>query len=58
MEELQQILAGLEPGKALAVIGPALKNVLAHLDEEARVGFVTSLLEEPGADKVVSMVNL
>lgn len=56
--KLQQILDGMEPGQAVAAIAPALKSILAHLDEEARVGFVTSLLEESGADKVASMVNL
>jgi len=57
-EKLQQILDGMEPGLAVAAIAPALKGILAHLDEEARVGFVTSLLGESGADKVASMVNL
>ena len=58
MEELQRILNNMEPGEALLAIGPVLKKVLTHLDEEVRVDFVTSLLDDPGADKVVSMVNL
>ncbi len=58
MEELQRIMANLEPGEALSAIGPVLKKVLAHLEEEVRVDFVTSLLDDSGGDKVVSMVNL
>lgn len=58
MKELQNILDSLEPGEALAALAPRLREILAHLDEEARVGFVTGLIEEAGGDKVSSMVHL
>ena len=58
MDKLQQIINSMEPGEAVAALAPVLKEVLTHLDEDARVGFVTSLLGESGADKVASMVNL
>ena len=58
MEELQRIVDNMDPGAALSAIGSALKKVLVHFDDEARVSFVSSLLDEQGADKVVSMVNL
>lgn len=58
MEELQQILDTLEPAEALAALTPQLRRILAHLAEEARVGFLTDLIDGPGGDKVASMVNL
>jgi len=56
--KIEEILDRLEPTEALAALTPGLKKTLAHLDEEARVGFVTDMIEEPGSDKVASMVNL
>jgi hypothetical protein len=58
MKELQQILDAMEPGEALAALTPQLRKILAHLDEEAQVGFVTGLLDGSDGDKVSSMVNL
>jgi uncharacterized tellurite resistance protein B-like protein len=58
MKDLQQLLETMEPAEALAALTPQLKKILAHLDEDARVGFVTGLIEGPGGDKVASMVNL
>jgi len=58
MEKLQHILDSIEPGELLAMLGPVLKKNLIHLGEEARVGFVLSLLGESGVDKVAGMVNL
>jgi len=58
MKELQSILDSMEPGEALAALRPLLRRILSHLDEEARVGFVTGLIDEAGGDKVSSMVHL
>jgi uncharacterized tellurite resistance protein B-like protein len=58
MKKLQDILNSMEPAESLAVLAPELKKILSHLDEEARVEFVTGLIEKVGEDKVSSMVHL
>jgi len=58
MQELQDILNRLEPGEALAALTPELKKILAHLDEEARVGFVIGMLGGAEGDKIGSLVDL
>lgn len=58
MKELQHILASMEPKEALKALTPEIKKIMAHIDAEAGVEFITSLLGEPGGDKVSSMVHL
>jgi uncharacterized tellurite resistance protein B-like protein len=58
MNELQEILDRLEPAAALSALAPALKNILTHLDEEARVKFITDMIDDPDGDKLSSMVHL
>ena len=58
MKDLKQMLNTMEPDEALTVLTPHLKQILAHLDEEARVAFVTTMIDGPGGDKMGSMVNL
>jgi len=58
MEELRQILASLEPAEALNVLLPRVRELLALLDEQARLAFVEGLLGGPEGDKVSSMVQL
>jgi hypothetical protein len=58
MKELQEILHSLEPGEALAALAPELQKILAHLDEEARVGFVVGMLGGAEGDKISSLVDL
>jgi predicted fused transcriptional regulator/phosphomethylpyrimidine kinase len=58
MKEIQQLLEQLEPAEALAKLIPAVKKNLAHLDEEARIRFVTDMIGDGGQDKIASMVNL
>jgi hypothetical protein len=58
MKDIQQILESMEPAVALAELAPALKNILAHLDDEDRVRFVTDMIGDSGEDKIASMVNL
>jgi hypothetical protein len=58
MTEIEKIMESMEPTEALTALAPALKKILAHLDEDSRVQFVTGLLDEGDSDKVSSMVNL
>jgi hypothetical protein len=58
MKDIEQLLEQMEPAEALAKLTPAIKNILAHLDEEARVRLVTELIGDGGEDKIASMVNL
>jgi hypothetical protein len=58
MKELQGILNAMEPAEALSALTPQLRKILSHLDEEARVGFVASLINETAGDKLSSMVHL
>ena len=58
MKDIQQLLEQLEPAEALAVLSPAIQQILAHLGEEARVRFVTDMIGDSGGDKIASMVNL
>jgi hypothetical protein len=58
MKELQQMLRNLEPGEALAALGPELRKILAHLAEEDRVNFVIEMLGGATGDKLSSLVDL
>ena len=58
MRKIQDIINGMEPGEALGELTAAIKGVLAHLDEEARLSFVSDLIDDSGGDKVASLVNL
>lgn len=58
MKKLQEIIDRMEPGEALTVLAPELKKILAHLDEEARVGFVVGMLGGAEGDKIGSLVDL
>jgi len=58
MDELQKIINRMEPDAALACLAEAAKNLLAHLDEQARVDFVVSMIGRAGSDKVASLVDL
>jgi hypothetical protein len=58
MKELQELLQDLEPEKALATLAPELKKLLAHLDQEARAGFVIEMLGGTAGDKISSLVDL
>ena len=58
MKELQQIIDRMEPEEALAELVPSVKKLLSHLNEEAKVRFVTELIGGANNDKITSMVNL
>jgi len=58
MKELQQIIDRMEPEKALAELVPSVKKLLSHLNEDAKLRFVTELIGGENNDKITSMVNL
>jgi len=58
MEELEKLLATLEPGETLARLLPVMGEIMAHLDEEARIDCVRQLLGGQSDDKLSGMVNL
>jgi hypothetical protein len=58
MKDIQQLLESMEPAAALAELTPVIKNILTHLDEEARVSFVTDMISDSREDKISSMVHL
>jgi hypothetical protein len=57
-KEIQEILETMEPAEALAALASQLKRILSCLDQEAKTGFITELMDGPGGDKISSMVNL
>lgn len=58
MKSLPEVIGGMEPEDALRQLAPIIKTILGHLDEEARVRFVTGMIDDAGGDKISSMVNL
>lgn len=58
MDDLHTIFADKEPDEALSMVTSWLKDLFVHLDEETKVGFIMDLVNEPGQDKISSMVNL
>jgi hypothetical protein len=58
MKELQEILNRMEPTAAITALAPVVKSILAHLDEDDRVKFVTDMIDDHDSDKLSSMVHL
>ena len=58
MQELEKILAGLEPDAALERLLPLARQLLAHLDDDSRRQWFFRLLEGEDQDKLTGMVNL
>jgi hypothetical protein len=58
MKELEELLNRLEPAEALAAILPELRQILTHLDDEARADFVIEVLGGAEGDKIGSLVDL
>jgi hypothetical protein len=58
MEELLNIIGGMDPETALAEIAKALGELFATLGEEARTRFLPDLVGESQGDKVSSLVHL
>lgn len=58
MNEIEAVVARLEPKDAAAAVARAARAVFPLLDDEARREFIEQMLGEPGGDKVVGMVHL
>ncbi len=58
MEELQRIIDGMDPKKAIAEMAKALRKLFPLLGEDERTDFVMDLIGESGGDKLSSMVHL
>ena len=58
MEEMLQIVARMDPEKALSEISRVLEMLFSALGEEARSQFLWNLMGESGNDKVSSLVHL
>ncbi|MDF1613779.1 hypothetical protein P0N66_02280 [Desulfurivibrio alkaliphilus] len=58
MQELEKILTDQEPDDALEQLLPLARQLLSHLDDEARRAWFTRLLEGDDRDKLAGMVNL
>jgi hypothetical protein len=57
-ETIFRAVMATDPGEALAALAQAAKEVLSHLDEEARLEFMMGLTGAAGDEKVTSMVHL
>lgn len=58
MEEIQRIIDGIDPQKALTEISRVLNVLFSTLGEEARSQFLWDIMGESGGDKVSSLVHL
>jgi len=58
MNELGNILGGMDPKDAAKALAEAARSVFPLLDEEERRDVITQMLGEPGEDKVVGLVHL
>lgn len=58
MKNLEKLLAALEPGEALETLLPLIRTALGHLDEKARVSWVTRLIGEKSDNSLSGLVNL
>ena len=58
MADIQEILGGMKPDKALEEIGAALKKLFPLVTDDDRMNFVVKLVGSAGDDQVSSMVHL
>ncbi len=58
MADIQKILEGMDPTRALPEIAAVLKTILPLVTEEDRLNFVVNLIGGESSDKVASMVHL
>ncbi len=56
--DIQDILEGMDPTRALPEIAAVLKKILPLVTEEDRLSFVVNLIGGESSDKVASMVHL
>ncbi len=58
MKELVQILEKMDPKEAMTALAGVVATLFEHIDENAKLDFVVSLMGDSGNDKISSMVNL
>jgi hypothetical protein len=58
MDNLGNIIKGMEPQAAMAALGRAVKQLFTVLDEETRGRFLVELVGDPQNDKVSGLVHL
>ena len=58
MKELLQILEKMDPEEAVTALAGVVSTLFEHIDENAKLDFVVSLMGDSGNDKISSMVNL
>jgi hypothetical protein len=58
MEKIADKLQRMDPEKALAEIGKALKSIFSAVSEDSRSRFLLDLVGESQQDKVSSLVHL
>ncbi|MCF6290122.1 MAG: hypothetical protein L3J03_03905 [Desulfobacterales bacterium] len=58
MKELLQIVEKMDPKEAMTALAGAVSTLFKHIDENAKLDFVVSLIGDSGNDKISSMVNL
>jgi hypothetical protein len=58
MEELRDVIAGMDPKEALSGIAEALKILFRDVDEESKSQFLLALVGDSEGDKLSSMVHL
>lgn len=58
METIRSLAVGMPPDAALLSLAETARELLAQVDEESRLDFITALLGDSGGDRVSSMVHL
>jgi len=58
METIVDMIQRMDPDKALAEIGKALKSIFSAVSEDSRGRFLLDLVGESQQDKVSSLVHL
>jgi hypothetical protein len=58
MENIVNMIHRMDPEKALAEIGKALKSIFSAVSEDSRGRFLLDLVGESQQDKVSSLVHL
>jgi len=57
-EDIFRAVRSTDPEEALAALAQAVRELLSHLGEEARLRFMVDLTGGADEDKVTSMVHL
>ncbi len=58
VDKIQELVNKMEPQEAASALSFVLKGLFPLLDEDARIRFVMSLIDDSGDDKVTGLVHL